>query len=925
MRGRFADFALYGFIRLRNLPRVRDFLGIAGPAATSHMGVIPQTFAHQGSAKFAPAPTSELSGVRARRAVLFVLCHPLVVVLGALSLGIALIFKLLGNFIVHAQFVGAALYSCRFRLAAHWVMSFLFQTTLWRLFDVAVYVLVSLTHLIASDYETALNVAMSGGLAWDIGLVGLLTVAPWRRGSRIKIATFARFNKFHIVRVLARMGPSRDDSALSKKVAPARCSASLPEGAADGLLATVQPSDGTEFLQYRDTAGQRMLTFTSMGKGGAFTDVGAAHVVELQCAGGADVDATDEDNWTVLMNAVRHNFWLTTTRLVNLGADPNVQASDTGATALHLARRPQLGCLRCLETTWRRGLLCDEAPTPASAFVTLLLEDARTDPCLVDWVGNTAYMSATVVGDVDALRPRSPIAWADVARVLDAAPLDERASALYDLVAGRDARGLPYSAARLRVHDLLFCAHEGTEAELERRRLRMWRDFLRPFTRSVCTARQLQRDEKDMLMHVWAASVGSTRVVDGGVAEVDGRAAYAAELKATLDDTMQVFEAELAPVRDALRADRDGGGAQLCALPAVVPADLPKLWHPAAVDGPPSAANLMAPPQWAVDRDLKRAAVALQQIGVLESAKALCTLLSVGAHRLLPVRERSTFSNASSLDFWLGLVTLWTLGVNELVETEFQQRVKAAAQPGELSIGALKKFPRTFAKAKETIAEKRLTTWEDQVFAPLHIIDILRCTFTVPTAARCLQLGDLLLGPSQPGLPDGTPPMRLIRAKNGHNAAAETVGGYADRYAMVCYAMVCYGMLCYAVLGGRLRGPQAQRGAARGDAGGRGERRCRGTDPAHLVRAREEADARLLPRRARRLHPAAERRGGRAAARRPRPVRRRDARGRPRVHLRAVPRGSHSHVQDQPVWVGTPTALVSGRARQLLTVPPQPP
>ena len=70
-----------------------------------------------------------------------------------------------------------------------------------------------------------------------------------------------------------------------------------------------------------------------------------------------------------------------------------MQASDTGATALHLARHPRLGCLRCLETTFRRALLCDAAPTPASEFVKLLLGDARTDPCLLDFAGATAYMS----------------------------------------------------------------------------------------------------------------------------------------------------------------------------------------------------------------------------------------------------------------------------------------------------------------------------------------------------------------------------------------------------------------------------------------------------------------------------------------------------------------------------------------------------
>merc|ERR1719199_1443737 len=85
-------------------------------------------------------------------------------------------------------------------------------------------------------------------------------------------------------------------------------------------------------------------------------------------------------------------------------------------------------------------------------------------------------------------------------------------------------------------------------------------------------------------------------------------------------------------------------------------------------------------------------------------------------------------------------------------------------------------------KAREYIKEKELDGWEEKVSAPFHVVDILRCTFTVTSAKRNLEISETLLQLRDPASAP-RPCFTLIRSKNGHHPRAEksNMGGYADR------------------------------------------------------------------------------------------------------------------------------------------------
>merc|ERR550537_138146 len=86
-----------------------------------------------------------------------------------------------------------------------------------------------------------------------------------------------------------------------------------------------------------------------------------------------------------------------------------------------------------------------------------------------------------------------------------------------------------------------------------------------------------------------------------------------------------------------------------------------------------------------------------------------------------------------------------------------------------LTLCARKGAERILVKTQEYIAERGLETDREKILAPLLVIDVLRCTFEVETPAE-----DLALGQALARLP-------VVRTKNGHNAQAQTIGGYADR------------------------------------------------------------------------------------------------------------------------------------------------
>ena len=73
------------------------------------------------------------------------------------------------------------------------------------------------------------------------------------------------------------------------------------------------------------------------------------------------------------------------------------------------------------------------------------------------------------------------------------------------------------------------------------------------------------------------------------------------------------------------------------------------------------------------------------------------------------------------------------------------------------------------AKAFEYMEEFALEGFEERVFAPLYVIDVLRCTFQVADARRMLDLREAV----NRVLPNA-------RTKNGYSRNAIAQSGYRD-------------------------------------------------------------------------------------------------------------------------------------------------
>ena len=651
--------------------------------------------------------------------------RPVVFLLAIPSLLLLVVANLLEILRVHCRYSLDALSKGHIHLALLWFANYLVQIFFSQSW--VVYFTNTMVMIAAGDYEQALNVSSCGAIG---GLLAeLLLRVPWPAGHSNKLKSFAQFNFVEAVKKLTNIadGWSAESFAVGLK------------------------------LRERE---EHMIRYTSVGKGGSFFDKCCAHVVEIGCKAGAGVNRVDEDNWTVMMNATRHGFWKTVQLCYENGSNVDGQGSDDGASNLHLAIDP----LQHGKMVFRSRVFCDTPAVPSSKFIQLLLNDDRLDPCAVNFAGLTAYMVAFLPEHVEALRPQP--SWALVENVLLTTGLEACPQALFNLIAGTDKRGTSFSARRLRFRDLLFCHHEGDDAELTRRRDLLFHRFLGPFMK-VCTERQLKGDERHMFLHAWEASKGSRQ----GGALIDGRKTYAREFDKVVDATMSAFEDELRPVREALLHDAEEGGKLLSELPEVeiAPGVLEPISQTSLIPDSESS-ELMAEPAWALSRDLKAAYLDLKRIGVINDASDLCLLLSIGENHLLPRREKAVFKDASSLDFWMGMVALYCLGLHKLVEPDFKKHLEPIGIDGELRLAPMKTFPRVIAKSHEYIEEKHLKSWKEQVFSPFHVLDVLRCSFTVQTARRSLEIGEVLLRQ-----------IPLVRSKNGHHVGAQTAGGYADR------------------------------------------------------------------------------------------------------------------------------------------------
>lgn len=718
--------------------------------------------------------------------------RPIVFVLGTIAVLLLLPLKPLEVARQHIRYIVKALIGGRPGLALQWLFNLFIQLLVYQTFgNLCVYGGGSVYLLLIGNYGGALGFSIAGSLHYL--LLPLLVLVPWPHGENAKLVAFGRVGKVGTVRQLSRMReqvrPTQPRSQLTRRLSgPLSTSRSAQHKPHERSNSEEEVS---RRRRAQDAKDQHLLTYTSMGKGGSIFDKGCEHVLRDSLDQGADVGTEDEFHWTVLMNAARHGYWHTFKlayqhmKLLEKGT-LNVTASDNGESALHLALDPS----QQLKMKLRFLLFADTRPVPTAEYVKVLLGDGRVDPCATRFDGRTPYMVAALPAKIECMRPEP--SWASVEKALGSKAeiemisdeLDGRANALLALIAGKDSCGKPWPCSRLRLHDMLFCRHEGPEAVLEQRRALLFHRFLGPFTQYVCTKRELDKREKEMLIHAWSASVSSTQLGH----YVDGRAGYKQEFRATMVATMAAFSAQLEPVRTALKADEAGGGSRLCAELGVGFFDVREkgqhLTHLAAVEG---EGNLMAVPKWALEGDVSGAARALQRIGVLNTPACFCLLISRGENALLGPRPAPQyFAEHRSLDFWLALVTLYLLGLHQLMQPRFKMAMESVAGEGELALAPMKQFPRTMAKAREYIAEKKLEGWKAQVSAPFHVIDILRCTFTTPSPRRNLEISQAIIA-TECAEPTAVAAegkeslqLQLIRSKNGHRTN-DGMGGYADR------------------------------------------------------------------------------------------------------------------------------------------------
>ena len=77
--------------------------------------------------------------------------------------------------------------------------------------------------------------------------------------------------------------------------------------------------------------------------------------------------------------------------------------------------------------------------------------------------------------------------------------------------------------------------------------------------------------------------------------------------------------------------------------------------------------TFLEPPAWAKAKDFPAAVADLVAIGVLRAEGEFGDLFQQGRHRLFGNESmKAIFADGDSLSFWMGLVTLWMIGVHEL-------------------------------------------------------------------------------------------------------------------------------------------------------------------------------------------------------------------------------------------------------------------
>jgi hypothetical protein len=504
--------------------------------------------------------------------------------------------------------------------------------------------------------------------------------------------------------------------------------------------------------------GAELLRGVDGSRGGAYGDDACLAVVQRLLAEGADPDHTDGQGKSALFISCGLGYLATARALLEAGADPNLRDLK-GKTPLH----------------WAAGGVAGASDAEPEA-VALLLEAAwATDPSLVDDLslvpliegrgGQTAFMGAKP--DARPVLLPSP-GWDAVAGALNATGEDGAAAAVQALLLG-EQRGL----CAFQLIDLLWDdkLEPDAAARVARRRL-VFDKLVAPLVHAA-PARKLEPAEKALLIHACQATAGP----DQALGRAASREGHRADFDALLATVMGQFEAQLAADYAALAAMT--GGAELLALPATA------LLHGTTKGGLRQDAPAVGGPAPWLDAgaggDLAGAyRFALEPSGAVDSPEALCVLLQGGRNPMFAGSHLAHFSaTAETTAFWQHICALQSVARHKPINAEFHAHIKAKLHGVEgacFKDAPLKGYERIAVKAAQYHTEESLpATPAGAGAAAARVIDIVRCSFEVPSAQSALALCAWLDAATleQHGV-------LALRRKNGFHQDAPSAGGYRD-------------------------------------------------------------------------------------------------------------------------------------------------
>jgi len=543
-------------------------------------------------------------------------------------------------------------------------------------------------------------------------------------------------------------------------------------------------------------------------------------LVEQKLLDGANVNTRDKGSNTMMIRAasmkpIYSEFMAEVVdTLLQKKADPNLMNFE-GLTALHALNGGSLDRITA-SCMWHSS-----TEVGVQQMITNILADPRTDPCIGD---ATPLMRAVAMNQhaatISLMLPK--IKWeqieaemkkpfqegcAGLATLLrttwnmDKEPIDHHHKQRKDEWSGvkklelRNHLGIAATGDKGALDQLKALARaEGmgkaggpnfaaslntTEEELQRRR----KDVAWEFLKKSLAARvnlgdnKFSKEEAAIELELWQSTGGVTwfggQVQDARTAYLEGTTGK----QAILNQVLQDFAKQLEPEFDRMSKDTHGKTITGMQETTMNVAEKKELWHGRFWNG--------QLPDCFVKQNMKEAAQELASAGAIEFAEDLSKILSQGMDpggKL--VKPFKPFTDESSPEFWLGLVVLWLLAKHNSVKEAFENAMLGFAdgniyddkdekthKKGEFMKAPIKKFERIMVKTKEYIVERGLKDWQEVVYAPLCVIDILRCTFLVDSEKRFLEIAKKI----EDNLP-------TVRIKNSFSTATKDAkGGYRDR------------------------------------------------------------------------------------------------------------------------------------------------